>query len=75
MEEKEGNENKEKIKKKCEEDKWKWRKVGGSFPHFWTIRLMIIKKRDRKEKMKEKRREKEREEIVREKRKWKMKNK
>ena len=40
--------------------KWGW-----SFPHFWTIRLMIIKKRDRKEKMKEKIREKEREEKMR----------
>ena len=53
-----------KIRKKHGDDKWQWRKVGESFPHFWTIRLMIIKKRYRKEKMKEKRRENERKEKM-----------
>ena len=54
---KENNENKE---EKHGVDKWQWRKVGGSFHHFWTIRLRIIKKRDRIEKMKENRGENER---------------
>ena len=32
---KEGNKRKiKKIKEKCEDDMWQWRKVGGSFPHF-----------------------------------------
>ena len=29
-----GKRKMKKIRKICEEDKWQWRKVGGSFPHF-----------------------------------------
>ena len=39
--------------------------MGGSFPHFWIIRLRIINKSDRKGKMKEKRGENERREKMR----------
>ena len=43
---KEGNKGKinQEIKRKNgSDDKWQWKKVGGSFPHFWNIRLMQSK--------------------------------
>ena len=59
-----GKENK-KNKETSEENMWQWRKVGGSLPHFLTIRSMRSKK-GKKEKKREK---KEREEKMKEKRK------